>query len=83
MTMFITLYIYSCLYKWLHIHSQSHECPVRKVLIQEEKTIPLYGRGKTQTDPRSKRIPGVDIPHRPVGQRNRTHVFICVKKYLY
>ncbi|MFS7945311.1 putative transcription factor C2H2 family [Helianthus anomalus] len=52
------LFCWPCLYKWLHIHSQSHEC--------------LYGRGKTQTDPRSKCIPGVDIPHRPAGQRPAT-----------
>ncbi|MFS8033458.1 putative transcription regulator A20-like family [Helianthus anomalus] len=66
------LFCWPCLYKWLHIHSQSHECPVCKALIQEEKLIPLYGRGKTQTDPRSKRIPDVDIPHRPAGQRPAT-----------
>lgn len=66
------LFCWPCLYKWLHIHSRSHECPVCKALIEEEKLVPLYGRGKNSTDPRSKSIPGVEIPHRPSGQRPDT-----------
>ncbi|XP_027332452.1 E3 ubiquitin-protein ligase RNF185-like isoform X1 [Abrus precatorius] len=66
------LFCWPCLYKWLHFHSQSQECPVCKALIEEAKLVPLYGRGKTSTDPRSKSIPGVKIPHRPAGQRPET-----------
>ncbi|KAL3840331.1 hypothetical protein ACJIZ3_024922 [Penstemon smallii] len=66
------LFCWPCLYKWLHIHSRSHECPVCKALIEEEKLVPLYGRGKNSTDPRSKSIPGMEIPHRPTGQRPET-----------
>ncbi|KAL2249692.1 UNVERIFIED_CONTAM: E3 ubiquitin ligase rnf-5 [Sesamum indicum] len=66
------LFCWPCLYKWLHIHSRSQECPVCKALIQEEKLVPLYGRGKNSTDPRSKSIPGMEIPHRPTGQRPET-----------
>lgn len=66
------LFCWPCLYKWLHIHSHSHECPVCKALIEEEKLVPLYGRGKNSTDPRSKSIPGMEIPHRPAGQRPET-----------
>lgn len=66
------LFCWPCLYKWLHIHSHSQECPVCKALIEEEKLVPLYGRGKNSTDPRSKSIPGVEIPHRPTGQRPET-----------
>ncbi|CAI9266979.1 unnamed protein product [Lactuca saligna] len=66
------LFCWPCLYKWLHIHSHSQECPVCKALIQEEKLVPLYGRGKNSTDPRSKSVPGVEIPHRPPGQRPET-----------
>nr|XP_043608509.1 E3 ubiquitin-protein ligase RNF185-like [Erigeron canadensis] len=66
------LFCWPCLYKWLHIHSHSQECPVCKALIEEQKLIPLYGRGKTQTDPRSKPIPGLEIPQRPAGQRPAT-----------
>lgn len=66
------LFCWPCLYRWLHHHSHSHECPVCKALIQEEKLVPLYGRGKHQTDPRAKSYPGIDIPSRPAGQRPET-----------
>nr|GMC52304.1 E3 ubiquitin-protein ligase RNF185-like [Ipomoea batatas] len=66
------LFCWPCLYRWLHIHSRSSECPVCKALVEEEKLVPLYGRGKSSTDPRSKSIPGVEIPHRPTGQRPET-----------
>ncbi|KAF4349723.1 hypothetical protein G4B88_030937 [Cannabis sativa] len=45
------------------------ECPVCKALIQEEKLVPLYGRDKTQFDPRSKSYSGIDIPDRPARER--------------
>ncbi|KAI8004799.1 E3 ubiquitin ligase rnf-5 [Camellia lanceoleosa] len=48
------------------------ECPVCKALIEEEKLVPLYGRGKNSTDPRSKSIPDINIPNRPAGQRPET-----------
>ncbi|KAJ9170818.1 hypothetical protein P3X46_018892 [Hevea brasiliensis] len=66
------LFCWPCLYRWLHHHSHSHECPVCKALIQEEKLVPLYGRGKMQTDPRAKSYPGIDIPSRPAGHRPET-----------
>lgn len=66
------LFCWPCLYRWLHHHSHSQECPVCKALIQEEKLVPLYGRGKTQVDPRTKSYPGMEIPHRPTGQRPET-----------
>lgn len=66
------LFCWPCLYRWLRHHSHSHECPVCKAVIQEEKLVPLYGRGKTQTDPRLKSYPGIDIPSRPTGQRPET-----------
>ncbi|ERN17594.1 E3 ubiquitin-protein ligase RNF185 isoform X2 [Amborella trichopoda] len=66
------LFCWPCLYKWLHNHSQCQDCPVCKALIQEEKLVPLYGRGKNQTDPRSRSILGTNIPNRPAGQRPET-----------
>ncbi|XP_040364043.1 E3 ubiquitin-protein ligase RNF185 isoform X3 [Rosa chinensis] len=66
------LFCWPCLYKWLHIHSHSQECPVCKAVVKEESLVPLYGRGKTSTDPRSRSIPGVNIPNRPAGQRPET-----------
>ncbi|KAJ0096683.1 hypothetical protein Patl1_28857 [Pistacia atlantica] len=62
------LYCWPCLYRWLHYHSHFHECPVCKAIIQEEKLVPLYGRGKSPTDPRSKSYPGIDIPSLRLGK---------------
>ncbi|XWS21100.1 hypothetical protein CRYUN_Cryun30bG0026400 [Craigia yunnanensis] len=45
---------------------------VMLALIEEENLVPLYGRGKSSSDPRSKSIPGVSIPNRPAGQRPET-----------
>ncbi|KAF6166574.1 hypothetical protein GIB67_005436 [Kingdonia uniflora] len=66
------LYCWPCLYEWLHRHSRSQECPVCKALIQKDKLVPLYGRGKTTKDPRSNPMPGFNIPNRPAGQRPET-----------
>ncbi|XP_010429331.1 PREDICTED: E3 ubiquitin-protein ligase RNF185-like [Camelina sativa] len=66
------LFCWPCLYRWLHHHSHSQECPVCKAVVQDDKLVPLYGRGKNQTDPRSKRYPGMRIPNRPAGQRPET-----------
>nr|ACG38054.1 RING finger protein 5 [Zea mays] len=67
------LFCWPCLYKWLRIHSHSPECPVCKAVVEEEKLVPLYGRGKDRVDPRSKNVPGAaDIPSRPAGQRPAT-----------
>ncbi|GAA0148333.1 ubiquitin-protein ligase [Lithospermum erythrorhizon] len=66
------LYCWSCLYQWLQVHSHSHECPVCKALVQEEKLVPIYGRGKSSVDPRPQLIPEVNIPNRPIGQRPQT-----------
>ncbi|XP_057961207.1 uncharacterized protein LOC131153139 [Malania oleifera] len=66
------LFCWPCLYRWLHHHSHLQECPVCKALIQEEKLVPIYGRGKASTDPRSRSIPGMEIPNRPAGQRPET-----------
>ncbi|KAI3841001.1 hypothetical protein MKX03_018232 [Papaver bracteatum] len=67
------LYCWPCLYKWFETHSLPQECPVCKALIQEDKLVPLYGRGKTSADdPRLKSIPETDIPDRPAAQRPET-----------
>ncbi|BBN19160.1 E3 ubiquitin-protein ligase RNF5/185 [Marchantia polymorpha subsp. ruderalis] len=67
------LFCWPCLYRWLQIHSICQECPVCKASVEEEKVIPLYGRGKVgSVDPRTKAVPGLNIPHRPAGQRPDT-----------
>ncbi|CAN8314884.1 unnamed protein product [Cochlearia groenlandica] len=63
------LFCWPCLYLWLHHHSHSRECPVCKALVEDDKLVPLYGRGKNQTDPRLKRYPGLRIPDRPAGHQ--------------
>jgi E3 ubiquitin-protein ligase RNF5 len=66
------LFCWPCLYRWLHVHAHSPECPVCKALVEEDKLVPLYGRGEDRVDPRSKNMPEADIPHRPTGQRPAT-----------
>lgn len=66
------LFCWPCLYKWLHLHSRSKECPVCKAVVEEDRLVPLYGRGKSSADPRSKSIPGLQVPNRPSGQRPET-----------
>ena len=62
------LFCWPYLYQWLQIHSISKEYPFCKAGVVEEKVIPLYGRGKLgSADPRTKLVPGVNIPHRPSG----------------
>ncbi|KAK2978347.1 hypothetical protein RJ640_016449 [Escallonia rubra] len=47
--------------------------PLCKSLIQEEKLVPIYGRGKSSSDLESRSvIPALDIPNRPAGQRPET-----------
>jgi len=59
------LFCWPCIYKWMQLHLDNPQCPVCKSALSMDKLIPLYGRGKDQTDPRTK-IP--DIPNRPPGQ---------------
>ncbi|KAI5439067.1 hypothetical protein KIW84_024714 [Lathyrus oleraceus] len=44
---------------WLHHRSHPQECPVCKGVVGEEKLVPLYGKGRSVTDPRT------EIPPRP------------------
>lgn len=64
------LYCWPCLYRWLHFHTFSHACPVCKAIIEEEKLVPIYGRGKTGSDLGS--LLEDYIPNRPAGQRPET-----------
>ncbi|KAI5439055.1 hypothetical protein KIW84_024702 [Lathyrus oleraceus] len=53
------LFFWPCLYKWLHHRSHPQECPVCKGVVGEEKLVPLFGKGRSVTDPRT------EIPPRP------------------
>ncbi|KAL8528579.1 hypothetical protein ACS0TY_006126 [Phlomoides rotata] len=60
------LHCWPCIYRWLNLHSH-HQCPVCKTLIQEDKLVPVYGRGGNA----SRLIHG-EIPRRPAGLRPET-----------
>eukprot|EP00741_Cyanophora_paradoxa_P008440 tig00001331_g8167.t1 len=66
------LFCWPCLYKWMSV-GQDRGCPVCKALIDKDKIIPLYGRGKTPSrDPRKSAPsapPPESVPQRPQGQR--------------
>ncbi|GJN17546.1 hypothetical protein PR202_gb04637 [Eleusine coracana subsp. coracana] len=66
------LFCWPCLYEWFHVHAHSLECPVCKAVVEEEKLVPLYGRGDASTAPRARSVAGVEIPSRPTGQRPST-----------
>jgi E3 ubiquitin-protein ligase RNF5 len=69
------LFCWPCLYRWLQMHSICQECPVCKAIVEEERVIPLYGRGKVEcvVDPRTKAVSGLlSMPQRPPGQRHET-----------
>ncbi|XP_011075108.1 uncharacterized protein LOC105159667 isoform X2 [Sesamum indicum] len=62
------LFCWSCLYRWLHHHSDAKECPVCKGEVTVKNVTPIYGRGNDMQEP------NVDcnlmkIPVRPQAQR--------------
>ncbi|KAJ1381894.1 Zinc finger, RING-type [Sesbania bispinosa] len=66
------LYCWPCIYKWLHVQSDSlapdehPQCPVCKVDISHSSMVPLYGRGQSQTQPGGKAsCCDIFIPPRP------------------
>uniref|UniRef100_A0A0N5CFC4 RING-type E3 ubiquitin transferase n=1 Tax=Strongyloides papillosus TaxID=174720 RepID=A0A0N5CFC4_STREA len=58
------LYCWVCLSYWMESRPSKKCCPVCKAAISEDKIIPIYGRGGSKVDPRSKKV-----PPRPRGQR--------------
>jgi len=60
------LYCWPCIYRWMDLHSNNPQCPVCKGAVAKDKLIPLYGRGKIDTDDPRSRIPE-GIPNRPPG----------------
>eukprot|EP00891_Asterochloris_glomerata_P001203 jgi/Astpho2/1203/Aster-08170 len=75
------LYCWPCLYRWMQVQSHCRVCPVCKAGIDDDKVVPIYGRGGSHTDPRSKQHAdaqspgspeadeGAAVPRRPAGQR--------------
>ncbi|KAK9671622.1 hypothetical protein RND81_12G043000 [Saponaria officinalis] len=61
------LFCWSCIYRWLHIHSDAKECPVCKGEVTLKTVTPIYGRGNHTHDPEDDA--GVKIPARPSARR--------------
>jgi len=74
------LYCWPCIYRWMQVQSHCRVCPVCKAGIDDEKVVPIYGRGGDNTDQRTRTSaaeaaeaknaeePG-PVPRRPAGQR--------------
>lgn len=66
------LFCWSCLYQWLHVHSDNKECPVCKGEVTEANIVPIYGRGSSGLDTEktdTSMDPDMKIPPRPRGNR--------------
>ncbi|MBA0561863.1 hypothetical protein Golob_018659 [Gossypium lobatum] len=61
------LFCWSCLYRWLHMHSDANECPVCKGEVTIKMLTPIYGRGKVIYEPEEDS--GFKIPPRPTAER--------------
>lgn len=70
------LYCWPCIYKWLHVQSDSlapdepPQCPVCKADISHTTMIPLYGRGQSSSDAEVD-AKGLPIPPRPSAFGNK------------
>ncbi|KAE8664199.1 omega-6 desaturase, endoplasmic reticulum [Hibiscus syriacus] len=61
------LFCWSCLYRWLHVHSDANECPVCKGEVTVKTLTPIFGRGNVIQEPEEDS--GFKIPPRPNGRR--------------
>ncbi|KAL4380073.1 hypothetical protein GQ457_02G041030 [Hibiscus cannabinus] len=61
------LFCWSCLYRWLHVHSDANECPVCKGEVTIKTLTPIFGRGNVIHEPEEDS--GFKIPPRPTGRR--------------
>ncbi|XP_022744031.1 uncharacterized protein LOC111294983 [Durio zibethinus] len=61
------LFCWSCLYRWLHVHSDAKECPVCKGEVTDKTLTPIYGRGNITNVPEEDL--GIKIPPRPTARR--------------
>mmetsp|Transcript_31743 Transcript_31743/g.82826 ORF Transcript_31743/g.82826 Transcript_31743/m.82826 type:complete len:456 (-) Transcript_31743:361-1728(-) len=48
------LFCWPCLSQWLNSGRSFKECPVCKAGVEEDKVIPIYGRGGSRSDPRTR-----------------------------
>lgn len=65
------LFCWSCLYRWLHVHSDFRECPVCKGVVDDANITPIYGRAGDESCV-GKEKEGLEIPPRPGGNRHES-----------
>ncbi|GLT27136.1 hypothetical protein SLA2020_021620 [Shorea laevis] len=61
------LFCWSCLYRWLNVHSYAKECPVCKGEVTSKTVTPIYGRGNATGGVEDDS--GLKIPPRPNARR--------------
>ena len=61
------LFCWSCLYRWLHVHSDAKECPVCKGEVTVETLTPIYGQANITYEPEEDS--DLKIPPRPAARR--------------
>ncbi|XP_047336911.1 uncharacterized protein LOC124940436 [Impatiens glandulifera] len=65
------LFCWTCLYRWLHIHSDAKECPVCKGEVTTKTITPIYGRSSSNSNS-SRELEedlSLKIPSRPQAHR--------------
>ncbi|KAJ8648398.1 hypothetical protein MRB53_001421 [Persea americana] len=65
------LFCWSCLYLWLHVHSDASDCPVCEEEVEETSLIPVYCReGSREAEKKRLEIElGFELPPRPQAKR--------------
>ncbi|XP_051142806.1 uncharacterized protein LOC127259481 [Andrographis paniculata] len=66
------LFCWSCIYRWLHHHSETRECPVCKGEVTTRSVTPIYGRGGAAAPPPDQdddTDSSLNIPERPQARR--------------
>ncbi|KAF8396044.1 hypothetical protein HHK36_017656 [Tetracentron sinense] len=63
------MFCWPCLYQWLHVHSDTKECPVCKGEVIDTNITPIYGRGNDTRETEEEEESGLKIPPRPHAQR--------------
>ncbi|GKV34533.1 hypothetical protein SLEP1_g42901 [Rubroshorea leprosula] len=61
------LFCWSCLYRWLNVHSYAKECPVCKGEVTNKTVTPIFGRGNATGGVEDDS--GLKIPPRPDARR--------------
>lgn len=63
------LFCWTCLYRWLHLHSDAKECPVCKGEVTTKMVTPIYGRNSSNNSRDLEDDLTLKIPSRPQAHR--------------